>query len=235
MSTLRLAPGHELLDHPDADPGTVRESLAHIARSNRWFGGWWAVRRGLERLCQHHGRAMPRRVTLLDVATGSGDLPLRAARWAERRGITLQPIGLERHRTAAALALSRGIPSLLACAGALPVRPGGVDIVLASQFMHHLAEEEIVTFCQAATRAARLGVIIADLRRSPWAVAGFWLGARLFGFDPATRADGIVSVRRGFTAGELGRLLGRAGVVTPVEATPGFRLVAAWTPSEAIA
>lgn len=40
--------GDELLDHPDADPDAVAVSLGHIAVANRWFGGWWAVRRGLE-------------------------------------------------------------------------------------------------------------------------------------------------------------------------------------------
>jgi len=233
MTGLRLAPGHELLDDAHADPETVRASLTHIARANRWFGGWWAVRRGLEAIRRHHGPRFPRQVTLLDVGTGAGDLPRRAVRWARARGIDLRPIGLERHRAAAALAREAGIPSVLGCASALPVRPGGVDLVLASQFMHHLADEEIVRFCEAAARIARLGVIVADLRRSPLALAGFWVGARLFRFDPATRQDGIVSVKRGFTAPELSGLLRRAGLAAHVARSPGFRLVATWTPVEA--
>ncbi|HWA15957.1 MAG TPA: hypothetical protein VG817_05980, partial [Gemmatimonadales bacterium] len=66
-TALPLAPGHELLDHPDADSALVAASLRHIARSNWWFGGWWAVRHGLRRLLAHR----PSRVTLLDVGTGS--------------------------------------------------------------------------------------------------------------------------------------------------------------------
>ena len=78
-------------------------------------------------------------------------------------------------------------------------------------------------------RIARHGVVIADLRRSPvLAMAGFWLGSRLLGFDAATTADGLTSVRRGFTATELAGLLRRAGVSARVERRPGFRLVAAW-------
>lgn len=233
MTGPRLAPGRELLDDAAADPSVVRQSLHHIARSNRWFGGWWAVRRGLEDIRRHHGGTLPRRLTLLDVGTGAGDLPLKAVRWARRHGSELRPIGLERHRAAAALAREAGIPSVLGCAGALPLRPGSVDLLLASQFMHHLAEDEIVRFCQAATRVARLGVIVADLRRSPLALAGFWLGSRLFGFDATTRHDGLVSVRRGFTAGELGGLLRQAGLRARVAHSPGFRLVATWTPAAA--
>ena len=223
---LSLAAGDELLDHPDADPAVVRDSLRHISTANRWFGGWWAVRHGLRHLLA--GIPPGTRLTLLDIGTGAGDLPLRAVAWAARRGITLVPFGVERHPAAARLAQQQGVPTLLGCAGALPVRAGGVDIVIASQLVHHLAPAAIIDCCQTANAIARHGVIIADLRRSPVALAGFWLGSRLFGFDAATKADGLTSVRRGFTATELTGLLRRAGIVTRVEQRPGFRLVAAW-------
>jgi ubiquinone/menaquinone biosynthesis C-methylase UbiE len=229
MAAPLLAPiGDELLDHPDADPRVVRESLHHIARSNRWFGGWWAVRHGLDRVLGAEPYARP--LTLLDVGTGLADLPRAAVSWAARRGITLVPIGLERHRTAATLASQQGVATLLGCAGALPVRDKSVDLVIASQLVHHLAPEAIVAFCREVERIARTGVVIADLRRSRWAMAGFWAGSRLLGFDRATREDGLTSVRRGFTAGELDALIERAGIRARVERTPGFRLVATWTP-----
>jgi hypothetical protein len=103
-----------------------------------------------------------------------------------------------------------------------------VDIVIASQLVHHLAPAAIINCCRAADAIARHGVVIADLRRSPIALAGFWLGSRLLGFDAATRADGLTSVRRGFTAAELTALLRQAGIAAHVEQRPGFRLVAAW-------
>ncbi|HWA58606.1 MAG TPA: methyltransferase domain-containing protein [Gemmatimonadales bacterium] len=218
--------GDELLDHPDADPAVVASSLHHIARANFWFGGWWAVRRGLARLLAEAPRGS--RFTLLDVGTGNGDLPARAVAWAARRGITLTPIGLERHRTAAGLANRRGVRTLLGCAGALPVRPRSVDIVLASQLVHHLSPAANVAFFRAAHGVARLGVVIADLRRSPLALAGFWVGSRLFRFDRATRSDGLTSVLRGFLPHELTALLGQAGISATVERSPGFRLVASW-------
>jgi SAM-dependent methyltransferase len=221
--------GDELLDHPDADPATVEASLHHIARSNRWFGGWWAVRRGLGRLLA--GVPQGTALTLLDVGTGAADLPLAAVAWARRRGITLLPLGLERHRTAARLARSSGVVTMLACAGALPVRRRSVDLVIASQLVHHLSPGAIVEFLREANQLARHGVLVADLRRSSVAMAGFWVGARLFRFDRATRADGMTSVRRGFLPGEFTTLLERAGLQARVEQTPGFRLLATWRTS----
>jgi SAM-dependent methyltransferase len=224
-TALPLAPGHELLDHPDADSALVRSSLHHIARANWWFGGWWAVRHGLTRLLVPGGAA---RLTLLDIGTGKGDLPRRAVRWGARRGITIVPVGIDRHPAAAGLAAQAGVPAAVACAGALPFAPRSVDIVIASQLAHHLAPEAIVSFARTATVIARRGVILADLRRSPLAAAGFWIGSRLLGFDRATRDDGLTSVRRGFSDDELAGLLARAGVAARLERTPGFRLVATW-------
>lgn len=218
--------GDELLDHPDADPAVVRESLHHIARANWWFGGWWAVRRGLVTLLADSPRAS---LTVLDIGCGSADLLCRAVRWAARRGIRLIPLGLERHRAAAALARQAAVPTLLAAAPDLPFRERSVDLVIASQLLHHFAPETIVAICQAADRLARRGVLVADLRRSRIAAAGFRVGSRLLGFDPVTRADGLTSVRRGFTEAELSDLIGQAGARARVVRSPGYRLVATWT------
>ncbi len=229
MTAPALAPlGDELLDHPDADPAEVRASLHHIARANWWFGGWWAVRHGLGRVAP---RTAPAPLTLLDIGCGSGDLLARAVRWGARRGLTIRPVGLERHPVAARLVRARGCAVLVGCATGLPLAERSVDLVVLSQLLHHFAPETIVACCRAADRVARHGVVVADLHRSPVAAAGFWIGSRLLGFDAATRRDGITSVRRGFTPAGLGTLLQDAGFPARVERTPGFRLVATWRPA----
>lgn len=230
MSQGLLSPlGDELLDHPDADPEAVTLSLGNIAVANRWLGGWWAVQSGLARILRQTPRPS-RPLTLLDVGCGMGDLACRAVAWGAARGVRIMPIGVERHRRAAALARDHALATMLACAGALPVRETSVDLVLASQLVHHFAPEARVEFLRAADRLARRGVVIADLRRSRWAKAGFFVVARALRFDPATRADGLTSVERGFSAGELRALLLRAGVRGEVRRSPGFRLVATWIP-----
>jgi ubiquinone/menaquinone biosynthesis C-methylase UbiE len=157
-----------------------------------------------------------------------GDLPRRAALWAGRRGVRLEGIGFERSRVAAALAQRAGLPSVVGCAGALPFRERSADIVMMSQLIHHLSRDAAVDVIRAASRVARVGVVLADLRRSALAAIGFRIGAELLGFDPATKADGVTSVRRGYLPHELEGILRDAGVTTRVHQRPGDRLVAAW-------
>jgi SAM-dependent methyltransferase len=220
--------GTELLDQPDADPVVVAESLRNIARANRWFGGAAAVRYGLARTLGPLGPGST--LSLLDLGTGMGDLPRAAVRWGASRGVRVTPVGLELNRSAAALARASGVPTAVACAGAPPLPDKSVDIVLVSQVAHHLTHPSVVHLLRTCDRLARRAVILADLRRHPLAPASFWCGARLLRFDPVTVADGMTSLRRGFTRPELENLLAKAGITGQVHQRPGFRLVATWIP-----
>jgi len=219
--------GAELLDDPLTDSGLVAASLRNIARSNRWFGGAAALRFGLARALR--GLGPDTRVTLLDLGSGLGDLPRAAARWARRRGVKLVPMGLDRHPAAARLAQAEGLPMIVACAGAPPIAEKSVDLVAVSMLAHHFEPESVVQLFRACDRIARRAVVVTDLRRAPLAIIAFRWGARLLRFDPVTKADGMTSIRRGFTPAELMSLLERAGVCARVSRRPGWRLVATWT------
>jgi SAM-dependent methyltransferase len=227
MSRLTLSPtGTELLDDPGADAATVALSLRNIARANWWFGGWAAVRYGLRHLLGP--RTGPGHLTLLDVGTGWGDLPLLAARWAAKRGLTIRPIGLDLHAVAARLATDRAVPTTVGCGGDLPFRDRGVDLVIASQLAHHLDDDSCRTLFRECHRVARIGVVIADLRPSRLAAFGFRLGGGLLGFDTVTIEDGVTSLGRGFTPARLAALIGSAGIEATVVRRPGARVVAWW-------
>jgi hypothetical protein len=220
--------GSELLDDPATNPGAVEESLRNIARANRWFGGRAALCYGLRQAIV--GLTPGARITLLDLGSGLGDLPRAAVRWAARRGILLVPVGLDRHPIVARLARSRGLPTVVGCAGVPPVAEKSVDLVSLSMVAHHFEPDSVVQLFRACDRIARRAVVVTDLRRAVTAVVAFWCGARLLRFDPVTAADGVTSIRRGFTPSELAGLLARAGVAARVTRRPGWRLVATWTP-----
>ena len=220
--------GEELLDDPDADPAAVAESLGNIARANRWFGGAAAVRFGLRQTLGQVPAGTT--LSLLDLGTGLGDLPAAAVRWGANRGIHLCPVGIELNRIAAGLACGAGVPTALACAGSPPIRDKSVDVVLVSQVAHHLTDSSVVDLLRTCDRLARRAVIMADLRRSRLAEPAFWCGAHLLRFDRVTLADGMTSIRRGFSRQEMLQLMQQAGIAGRVDRRLGFRLVATWVP-----
>ena len=225
--TLAVSPlGREALDAPGAHPALVETTLRDIVRVNVLLGGRAAAAFGLERLLE--GVAPGPRRTLLDVGAGSGDLAGYLVRRAARRGVTLAPLTVERHPVAARLCRRAGLVSVMGDGGQLPLADRSVDVALASQLLHHLERRSAVTLLRELSRVARLGVIVADLRRHAVAAIGIWLASFPLGLHPVTRQDGVTSVRRGYTRGELEQLLREAGVAGEVFRRPGYRLVAVW-------
>jgi len=177
---------------------------------------------------------LPPEATLLDVGTGAGDIPARAARAAARRGVTLAAIGLE--ATAELAMASRGQCPIAVCADAryLPFRDHSVDVVLCSQVLHHFFDAEVRRVLTELDRVARLRVIVSDLRRSRIAAFGIWLASFVLGFHPVSRHDGVVSVMRGFRARELRELVvATLGRTAQVRHRLGYRITASWTPETA--
>ena len=220
--------GVEKLDVP-AVPGTVvKRSLADVARANSLFGGTRAVLAELRPvLAAARGRSM----TLLDVGTGAADIPLAARRAAFRRGVDLTVIGADSSIPLAVYAARRVNCSLAANALDLPFADRSVDVVVCSQLLHHFSEREIATVLRELQRVARVRVIVSDLRRSWIAAAGIWLASFPLRFHPISRHDGVLSVLRGFTAGELSAHVVRAtGTAPSVTRRLGWRVTASWTP-----
>jgi 2-polyprenyl-3-methyl-5-hydroxy-6-metoxy-1,4-benzoquinol methylase len=222
--------GSELLDDPRADPVAVGKELHDIARLNALFGGTRAVLRELQPFFERSERET---WTLLDIGTGAGVIPSAAVAAAARYGLTLSPIGVDVIPAAARLARRSGVAAVIADANAPPLAPKSVDVVTVSQVLHHLPRAAAVRCIRACDVLARRLVVLADLRRSRVAMAGVWAACIGLGMDRVTRHDAVVSLRRGYTRGELNAMLEEAGA--PVVATyrPGFRIVAAWEPRPA--
>ena len=219
--------GEEALDTRSCAPDIARATLRDIAISNALFGGRSAAAFGLRLLLQKIP-APGRPLILLDLGAGSGDIARHLTRRARTAGVDLIPVAVDTHRAAARLCRAAGLHTVIADAAALPFRDKSVDIVLVSQFLHHFTRETAATLVRALHRLARVGVIIADARRTAAAAAGIWLASHVLRFHPTTRHDGVLSVRRSFTATELASLLTAGGVRAHVHRRPGFRLVAAW-------
>ena len=228
--TPRRRRGLELLDAPDVDPRVVTRSLDDVALANRLFGGTRAVLAELGPVLAR----LPTRATLLDVGTGAGDIPARARGVAARCGVDLTTVGVDAAEALAREVRLRGRTCAVVCADgrALPFADDSVDVVTCSQVLHHFVDDDARALLREMDRVARVRVIVSDLRRSWVAAAGIWLASYPLRFHPVSRHDGVVSVMRGFTAPELGAVVGDAvGCPTRVRRRLGWRLTASWSPN----
>ena len=219
----------EMMDLPGHPRELLEEDLANLRVFNRYLGGHRSVMRGLARLVREQRLVG---FSLLDVGTGSGDVPARITDWAQQRGIQTRIVALEREpvtaRVAATLTnppfiplLQRGKEGDFRRCGIVvvrgdglipPFRPASFDFVLASQLLHHFSEEQIVSVLRTWSRLARKAVIVSDLVRHPVAYCGIRIFTRLFTRNVMTLTDGPLSVRRAFTLAEWRELFRRADV-----------------------
>ncbi|MFN2564326.1 MAG: methyltransferase domain-containing protein [Gemmatimonadaceae bacterium] len=223
--------GVEYLDDPECDPTLRARSLADVARANRWLGGARAVIAelpdALPAVSARNGR-----VTLLDVGAGLGDIAARVRDAAARSGVPLATIGLDAAPSLAAASRAHVDFALCGDALALPFADHGVDVVLCSQVLHHFDHADAVRVVRELDRVAGSRVIVGDLRRSAVAATGLWLMSFPLRFHRVSRHDGVVSVLRGFTTGELARLVQEAvGVRPTVRRRLGWRITASWAPT----
>ncbi len=227
LLTPRRARGIEILDNPAVAPEVMTRSMKDVARANILFGG---RRAALAELLPALA-TMPGHGDLLDIGTGLGDIPAAAKELAKTLGLQLRTIGID--ISPPLVALQRGTIDAVVRgdALALPFDDRSVDVVMASQVLHHFPTESAVLFVREMNRVARQRVVISDLRRSRIAAAGLWLSSFPLGFHPISRHDGVVSVMRGFIPAELAEIVETATGQRPaVHRRLGFRLTTSWNP-----
>lgn len=227
-----LAPGRrrgvELLDNPNIEPARRARSLANVARSNVWFGGRRAAMLALDDVLATLGP----RVTLVDVGTGTADLPAAIRERGRRRAQEVVTIGIDLSPDLLRASGDRLAGAACASAVCLPFADHSIDVVFSSQLLHHFFDDELAQLLRELHRVAKHAVVISDLRRSWIAAAGFWIGSRALAFDVITRHDGIVSVLRGFRTRELETLVvGAVGAKPAIRTRLGFRIAAVWSPA----
>ncbi len=145
-------------------------SLADIRKVNRFLGDNHATLKFFSALVSGIAAA-DRPVRVLDVATGSADIPVAIVKWARKHGIkvVVTAVDLNPIVVREAAAFTRTYPEItvsVADGFSLPYEDGSFDIVLCMKTLHHFNEEDTVRLLAELYRVAAFGYIIMDLRRS---------------------------------------------------------------------
>lgn len=220
----------EMMDLTDNSPELLADDLRNLRMLNRYLSGSRSVMLALQRAL---GREPLKHISVLDVGTGSADIPAAIFAWAKRRNIAAKIIGVEADPITARIAANQtkqlaDIKIIQGDAGAPPFSPGAFDFVVASQFLHHFSEAKIIDLLKQWAKLARRGIVISDLVRHPLAYHGIRLLTKLTTRNLMTLTDAPLSVRRAFAFNEWRELLCQAdiGQVEMFSVFP-FRMAAA--------
>jgi 2-polyprenyl-3-methyl-5-hydroxy-6-metoxy-1,4-benzoquinol methylase len=204
----------ELIDRPGTDSSVLQEELQLLEKLNRRLGGCQLVLQYAQRLFQPANGAPFR---ILDLGTGSADIPRAIAAWGRQRKLPL------------AITAVDGNPAVLriareACQGwpeirfeqhdlrALPYAANSHDLVLCSLTLHHFGWADAVGILRRVQEIARGGYIVNDLRRNWAAIWTTELVTRTVIRSQILRHDGPQSCRAAFTVDELRMIAHEAGL-----------------------
>jgi SAM-dependent methyltransferase len=192
----------ELLDDDLGTPQEIAASLRDLRHINDWFGGTATTTTLLRRVAR---RAHLSKLSVLEVGSGLGDVPLTAQRTLARQGIEVQVSLLDRLWSHLP---TSGTASVSGDAMRLPFRNAAFDVVSCSLFVHHFDPPELPRFVTEALRVSRQAVLINDLVRNRLHLLLVYLGLPLFR-SRITWNDAPASVRRAYTIEEMRSLLAK--------------------------
>ncbi len=213
------AQASELMDDPGVDERELARALGFIRGVNRWLGGSNVAIARVAEFSTHWPAG--RRLRVLDLGTGSADIPMAIVRWARVRGMSIHVTAIDLHEKTVAIA-----QKLTASSAEITVEvvdalrsleifgPRSFEVVHAGMFLHHLPDPDAVEMLRQMRDLCTIGAVWNDLRRS--AIAR--LGVRILALpaSPMVRHDAILSVEKGFTIAEAKRLALAAGWTNPV-------------------
>src|SRR5438876_1741879 len=151
----------EILDAGSGSDADVAASLADLRRINRFLGG----RRVLRILLREQVRRIRLdSFTLLDVGSGSGDLPAEVVRWYPKSRIAALDL-YHRHLRMGGLEAEPRIWPVCGDVWRLPFAARSFDFVSASLFAHHFGESDLPRLLAVLAAMARHAVLINDLDR----------------------------------------------------------------------
>jgi 2-polyprenyl-3-methyl-5-hydroxy-6-metoxy-1,4-benzoquinol methylase len=200
----------EWMDKPQPVSPELISDLRNIRRFNQYFGSYSLIRYFLRRWIQPGTK-----LKIIDLATGSGDIPRLVIDYARRIGaaITIEAVDQQASTLEIARGLSEDYPEIdFRQDDILTARNDReYDVVLCSLVLHHFADETAVRVLKQCRHLSRRFVLVSDLRRSWLTTIGAYLLTQFIYREPMTRNDARVSAARAFSFQELRSLAENAG------------------------
>jgi SAM-dependent methyltransferase len=199
----------ELMDRPQPVSAELDADLHNLRQLNRYFGSYRLIQHFLRRWLQPGTR-----LRVLDLATGSGDIPRLVVDYARGIGAVVRVDAVDQQPSTLEIArrLSADYPEIEFHQGdVLTFEREPYNAVLCSLALHHFSEADAVTLLRHCRNLSQRYVLVADLRRGWLATAGVYLLTSLLFREPMTQTDARLSAERAFSFAEFRSLAERAG------------------------
>jgi 2-polyprenyl-3-methyl-5-hydroxy-6-metoxy-1,4-benzoquinol methylase len=212
----------ELMDRPQPVTRELERDLANLRSFNRWFGSHRLIRHFLRLWLRPNGKAR-----VLDIATGSGDIPRLIVDHARRQNVLVQIDAIDQQESTIEIArgLSAAYPEInFYCADLFEwnLSPGlkldglkpssfPYDMVLCSLALHHFSNDGAVRVLQKIRDLSAARILVADLRRARWLSCAVYFVTATIYRDEMTKTDARLSAARAFSFLEMRNLAERAG------------------------
>ena len=217
----------ELMDRPQPVSAELERDLENIRELNRWFGSY-----ALISLFLSHWIKAGSSLRIVDLATGSADIPRLIAEYGRKVGAELRIDALDRQSATLEIAkrLSARYPEITFVEGNLlewdATEP--YDLVFCTLALHHFSDDDAVRVLQRCRELSRNFVLVSDLRRGWLATVGVHLLTATMFREPMSKYDARLSAARAFSFSEMNQLALRAGWTNFGHKTFPFARQAIW-------
>ncbi|AXT18670.1 methyltransferase domain-containing protein [Flavobacteriaceae bacterium AU392] len=190
----------EIMDDFSITGDVLDNTLDQLANINKWLGGNQVTLSGLKTMLKKHPK--DEIITIVDLGCGGGDMLRLIADYGRKHGYIFKLIGIDANEYTVEHAKKRSqayheIQFLKQDIFSEEFNTLSYDIVIATLFLHHFKEDQILNLLRSILEKARIGVLINDLHRHRLAYYLFKL-LSLTIKNKMVKEDGLVSILRGF-------------------------------------
>jgi ubiquinone/menaquinone biosynthesis C-methylase UbiE len=204
----------ELMDDLECSGEMLTHTLNELKTINRWLGGNHVTTDGIRTFFDSHPQE---EYTVADIGCGGGDIIRVMHDWASKQSSLVKFVGIDANPNIINLAKSR-LKDLknvtLSVQNVFSERfsEEKVDIATCTLFTHHFTDSELVDLITALKVKSRIGLVINDLHRHPFAYYSIKYLTAIFSKSPMVQNDAPVSVLRAFSRNDWERILKSAGI-----------------------
>jgi 2-polyprenyl-3-methyl-5-hydroxy-6-metoxy-1,4-benzoquinol methylase len=205
----------EIMDDLACEGEVVFQTLLELDIINQWLGGNQVTIGALKKSWK--SKPKDQTITIADLGCGSGAMLRIISRLAEKENRNVKLIGFDAnpHIIEYARAHSKNIPCIsfeTTNVFSNEFQHQQFDLVLATLFMHHFSEQELIALFTCLKKQTRSAIIINDIHRHWLAYYSIKVLTQLFSRSSMVRFDAPLSVLRAFKHAELNEVLKKAQI-----------------------